>query len=95
MNLLGTSFRFGGGLVVGAAVVLLAPILLPVLAGIARPVAKGLIKGGILAYEGMKVAIAEAQETIEDVAAEAAAEIVESRKEIAPPAAKTRKRAAA
>jgi hypothetical protein len=97
MNLFGTSFRFGGALVIGAAAVLLAPILLPVVAGIVRPIAKGLIKGGILAYEGVKVAVAEAQETIEDVAAEAAAEIAESRQEAAPPPppARTRKQASA
>jgi len=37
--------------------------------------AKGIIKGGLLAYEGAKVSIAETKETFEDIAAEAKAEI--------------------
>ncbi|MCG6906429.1 MAG: DUF5132 domain-containing protein [Desulfobacteraceae bacterium] len=36
---------------------------------------KAVIKGGLLAYEGAKVSIAETKETFEDIAAEAKAEI--------------------
>jgi hypothetical protein len=75
---------------IGAAAVLLAPIVLPVVAGVLKPVAKGVIKGGLLAYEGAKVALAETMETIEDVAAEAKAEIAESHK----PPVKSKKQAA-
>jgi Protein of unknown function (DUF5132) len=90
MNLFGNGIKFGGAVVIGAAVVLLAPVVLPVIAGVLKPVAKGVIKGGLLAYEGAKVAMAETKETIEDIAAEAKAEISEGRK--AP--AKTKKQAA-
>jgi Protein of unknown function (DUF5132) len=80
MNLFGNGIKFGGAVVIGAAVVLLAPVVLPVIAGVLKPVAKGVIKGGLLAYEGAKVALAETKETIEDIAAEAKAEISEGRK---------------
>lgn len=90
MNLFGNGLRFGGAVAIGAAAVLLAPIILPVVAGVLKPVAKGVIKGGILAFEGAKVALAETKETIEDLTAEAQAEIAAGRK--AP--AKAKKQAA-
>jgi hypothetical protein len=90
MNLFGNGLKFGGAIAIGAAAVLLAPIVLPVIAGILKPVAKGVIKGGLLAYEGAKVALAETKETIEDIAAEAKAEIAVSQK----PPAKAKKQAA-
>ncbi len=80
MNFFGTGIKFGGAVAIGAAAVLLAPVVLPVIASVLKPIAKGLIKGGILAYEGAVVALAETKETIEDIAAEAKAEISEGRK---------------
>jgi hypothetical protein len=80
MNFFGTGIKFGGAVAIGAAAVLLAPVVLPVIASVFKPIAKGIIKGGILAYEGAVVALAETKETIEDLAAEAKAEISESRK---------------
>ncbi len=64
-----------GSVAMGAGVVLLAPVVIPVIGAILKPVAKAIIKGGIMAYEGAKVSIAETKETIEDLAAEAKAEI--------------------
>jgi hypothetical protein len=90
MNLFGNGLRFGGAIAIGAAAVLLAPIVLPVIAGVLKPVAKGVIKGGLLAYEGAKVALAETKETIEDLAAEAQAEIAATHK----PPVKAKKQAA-
>lgn len=60
---------------IGAGIVLLAPIAIPVIAGITKPIIKAAIKGGLMAYEGVKVSIAEAKESLEDLAAEAKAEI--------------------
>jgi hypothetical protein len=62
-------------LAIGAGAVLLAPIILPFMAGILRPVAKATIKGGLIAYEKAKVISAEAVESLEDLAAEAKAEV--------------------
>ena len=64
-----------GGLAAGAGVVLLAPVIVPVIGSILKPLAKAVIKGGILAYEGTKLTIAETKETVEDLAAEAKSEI--------------------
>jgi hypothetical protein len=46
-------------------------------AGVLKPVTKAAIKGGILAYQKVKLTLAEAVETVEDIAAEAQAELTE------------------
>jgi hypothetical protein len=74
MKLLGTSISVGS-LAVGAGVVLLVPVIMPVVGAVLKPVAKAVIKGGVMAYEGAKVAVAETKETIEDIAAEAKSEL--------------------
>ncbi|MGH1396279.1 MAG: DUF5132 domain-containing protein [Trichormus sp.] len=67
------------GLIAGIGAVLLAPVLLPVVAGIGKPIAKSIIKGGIVAYEKSKGAFAELGETWEDIVAEAKAELAEAK----------------
>ena len=64
-----------GSLAVGAGVVLLTPVIIPVVGTVLKPVAKAVIKGGLLAYEGAKVSIAETKETLEDLTAEAKSEM--------------------
>ena len=64
-------------LAIGAGAVLLAPVIIPAIGGALRPLLKSTIKGGILAYEGAKVAVAEAREAMEDLTAEAKAEVAE------------------
>lgn len=76
MRLLGNSFNVSS-LAVGAGVVLLAPVVIPVVGAVLKPLAKAVIKGGLMAYEGAKVSVAETKETIEDLAAEAKAEIAQ------------------
>jgi hypothetical protein len=68
-----------GSLAMGAGVVLLAPVIIPVVGSILKPVAKAVIKGGLLAYEGAKVSVAETKETLEDLAAEAKSEMSEDK----------------
>ncbi|YAF96275.1 MAG: DUF5132 domain-containing protein [Nodularia sp. CChRGM 3473] len=67
------------GIIAGIGAVLLAPVIIPVVAGIGKPLAKSLIKGGIVAYEKSRGAFAEMGETWEDIIAEAKAEIAEER----------------
>ncbi|MCG8686592.1 MAG: DUF5132 domain-containing protein, partial [Desulfobacterales bacterium] len=62
---------------VGAGVVLLAPVVLPIVGSIAKPLIKGVVKGALVTYEGAKVAVAECKETLEDITAEAKAEIAD------------------
>ncbi|MCU0517431.1 MAG: DUF5132 domain-containing protein [Oscillatoria sp. Prado101] len=61
------------GLVAGIGAV----VLLPVVAGFGKPIAKAAIKGGIALYEKSKGVFAEAGEVFEDLVAEARAEIAE------------------
>jgi hypothetical protein len=62
----------------GIAAIVLLPVLVPVAAGVGRPIAKALIKGGIVFYEKSKGVIAEVGETLEDLVAEAKAELAEA-----------------
>ncbi|MFH2067531.1 MAG: DUF5132 domain-containing protein [Pseudomonadota bacterium] len=77
------------GLAIGAGVVLLAPVLIPAISGALKPLLKNTIKGGILAYEGAKLAVAETREALEDITAEAKAEV--SQKNSAPKKAAAKK----
>ncbi len=63
------------GLAVGIGAAILAPVIVPIVAGILRPVAKSVIKGGILLYERGRETGAELAETLEDLVAEARAEL--------------------
>ena len=63
----------------GIAAIVLLPVLVPVAAGkLGKPLAKATIKGGIVLYEKGKGVIAEVGETLEDIVAEAKAEMAES-----------------
>jgi hypothetical protein len=62
------------GLAIGVGL-LVAPVAIPILAQAARPLLKTAIKGGFLAYERASEIVADALETVEDLAAEAKAEV--------------------
>jgi hypothetical protein len=63
------------GLAIGIGAAVLGPMLLPVLAGAAKPLVKAAIKGGIVLYEKGKETAAEMGEVLEDIVAEAKAEV--------------------
>ncbi len=65
------------GLAIGIGSAVIAPIVIPILASIAKPVAKASIKGGLMLYEKGREAVAEAQEVVEDLIAEAKSELAE------------------
>jgi hypothetical protein len=67
------------GLIAGISAVLLAPVLLPVVAGVGKPLVKSVVKGGIFAYKKTRGALAEAGETWDDLVAEARAELAEGK----------------
>jgi hypothetical protein len=54
-----------------------AAVVLPVLAGFGKPLAKAAIKGGLNLYEKSRGFVAEAGEVFEDLVAEARAEMAE------------------
>ena len=62
-------------LLVGVAVAVVAPVLLPVVGAAVRPILKTAIKGGILLYNKGRELVAEAVESVEDLTAEAKAEM--------------------
>jgi len=63
------------GLAIGVGTAILAPVIIPVLASIVKPLTKAAIKGGIALYDKNKEIIAEAKEVIEDLVAEAKSEL--------------------
>lgn len=85
MALFSNSFKKDllGALAIGAGVAILAPIVIPVVASVVKPLAKAVIKGGILLFDKSKEVVAEVKEVIEDIAAEAKAEIEESQTQVA------------
>ncbi len=62
------------GLAIGIGAAVLAPVVFPVLAGVAKPLAKAAMKSGIMLYNKSKEIIAEAGEVTEDLWAEAKTE---------------------
>lgn len=75
MAILDNGLKVGTGLAIGVGAILLAPVVIPAVAAIVKPLVKAGIKGGLVLYEKSIVAIAEAKEVIEDLAAEARAEV--------------------
>lgn len=68
----GTLFKSAG---VGLGVVLFAPAIAKVAGEVAKPLVKTMIKGGIMLYDRGRVLAAETMETIDDITAEAKAEM--------------------
>lgn len=62
-------------LAIGAGVVLLTPVVIPIIGGVLRPLTKAVIKGALLAYQGAKVSIAETRESLDDIVSEAKSEV--------------------
>ncbi len=83
MSLLGNGLKGNilTGLAIGVGATILAPAIIPVLANIAKPLAKAALKGGIILYEKGKEAFAETKEVVEDLVAEAKAELSETKVE--------------
>jgi len=66
------------GLAIGIGAAILAPVVIPLFANVAKPLAKAAIKGGMQLYERGKETLAEVAEITEDLVAEAKAELAES-----------------
>jgi hypothetical protein len=83
MALWDNGMKMGTGLALGLGAMVLGPMVIGVAAGLARPLVKAGIKGGLFFYEKTKVAATEARETLEDLTAEARAELAEGKKKAA------------
>ena len=65
---------WGTTVVIGVGVALAAPALLPAVGEVIRPVAKGLIKGGLYIADSLQEIVAEGSEQFSDLIAEVKAE---------------------
>ena len=65
-------------LAIGIGAAVLAPVVIPLFASVAKPLAKAAIKGGMQLFESGKETFAEVAEIAEDLVAEAKAELAES-----------------
>jgi len=74
----------GGNLVAGLAVGIGAALVAPVLIPAMRPIAKSVLKAGLIVYDQGRVALAELNEQTGDILAEARAELAEAGKPAAP-----------
>ena len=68
------------GLAIGIGAAVLSPAVISAVAGVAKPLAKAAIKGGIMVYEKGREVVAEAGEVVEDIVAEVKAEMTEEQK---------------
>ena len=75
MSLLNKAFRLTwSNILVGVGVALVAPVILPAVGYVVRPLAKGMIKAGLTLKDMVVSVTAEAGEQISDLVAEAKAE---------------------
>lgn len=65
------------GLGIGIGALILAPVIIPLVATIAKPLVKATIKGGLILYERGREVVAEAGEVVEDLVAEVKAEMAQ------------------
>jgi hypothetical protein len=65
---------WGTTVLIGIGVALAAPALLPAVGEVIRPVAKGLIKGGLYVADSLQEIVAEGSEQFSDLIAEVKAE---------------------
>lgn len=65
----------GRALTLGIGAVILAPIIIPAVAKVGKPIVKATIKNGLALYEKSKSSVAEAGEVLGDLVAEAKAEL--------------------
>lgn len=65
---------WSGSILLGVGVALAAPILFPAVAAVARPAAKGLIKGGLFVMDSLQELVSEGGEKLSDLVAEARTE---------------------
>lgn len=86
MALFDNGLKIGTGLAVGIGALLLAPTVLPAVASVVRPIVKATIKSGLILAEKAMEMVAEAKESIEDMTAEAQAELAKERQGIPSPA---------
>lgn len=69
-----------GGAIVGAVVAVAAPSIITGIGQVLRPVAKGIIKGGVVTFTAVSELVSETGEQFNDLVAEAKAELHQNQK---------------
>jgi hypothetical protein len=85
MALFDNGLKIGTGLAVGVAALIIVPAVIPAVASVVKPIVKATIKSGLILAEKAMEIVAEAKESIEDMTAEAQAELARERQGITPP----------
>ena len=78
MSFVGDVFKGGNivtGLAIGIGGLILAPVVVPLVVGIVKPLAKVAVQGGVALYKTGRDAIAETGEAVSDIMAEAKSEL--------------------
>jgi hypothetical protein len=84
MALFDNGMKLGTGVAIGIGALILAPTVIPAVAAIVKPLAKATIKGGLILIEKGKEIAAETKEVLEDLAAEAKAELTQEQLSASP-----------
>jgi hypothetical protein len=84
MALFDNGMKLGTGIAIGIGALILAPTVIPAVAAIVKPLAKATIKGGLILIEKGKEIAAETKEVLEDLAAEAKAELTQEQLSASP-----------
>ncbi len=84
MAILDNGVKIGTGLAIGLGALILAPAVIPAVASVLRPIVKATIKSGLILMDKTREVIAETRETIEDLTAEAQAELADERSQVPP-----------
>src|SRR3954451_15703983 len=71
--------NMGTGLAAGIGIAILGPLLAPVIADVVRPLAKTTIKASLLAFDAGREGLARLNEALDDLVADARAELEQSR----------------
>jgi hypothetical protein len=79
MALFDNGIKLGTVLALGLGAIILGPVAVPVVAAVVKPLVKGGIKGGMMLYVKAQETLAETREVLEDLAAEAQAELAQER----------------
>jgi hypothetical protein len=79
MALFDNGLKIGTGLAIGIGALIIIPAVVPAVATILRPIVKATIKSGLVLVEKTMELAAEAKESMEDMAAEAHAELAQER----------------
>ena len=79
MALLDNGLKIGTPVLIGIGALILAPVIIPVVGAVVKPLAKATIKGGLSLVQKGRELISEAVEVFEDISAEVKAELIAER----------------